>query len=128
MLVNFLEHIVTLNLIQGLFMLYNSLMSENNAVYIMTNYTNTTFYIGVTNNLLRRIYEHKNKPTDGFTSKYNLNKLVYFELSERIEDALNREKQLKNWKRQWKIDLIVKNNPDFKDLSYDIGYIDPESL
>ena len=128
MLVNFLEHIVTLNLIQGLFMLYNSLMSENNAVYIMTNYTNTTFYIGVTNNLLRRIYEHKNKLTDGFTSKYNLNKLVYFELSERIEDALNREKQLKNWKRQWKIDLIVKNNPDFKDLSYDIGYIDPESL
>ena len=108
-------------------MLYNLLMSKNNAVYIMTNYKNTTFYIGVTNNLLRRIYEHKNKLIDGFTSKYNLNKLVYFELTERIEDALNREKQLKNWKRQWKIDLIKKDNPDFKDLSYDIGYSDPES-
>lgn len=91
----------------------------------MTNYNNTTFYIGVTNNLLRRLYEHKNKITKGFTSKYNINKLVYFELTENIEDALNREKQLKNWKRQWKIDLIKKDNPNYRDLSYDIGYTDP---
>ena len=110
-------------------------MKKQNAVYIMTNYLNTTFYIGVTNNLLRRILEHKSLNKNCFTSKYNLNKLVYFELTESIEDAIKREKQLKNWKRQWKIDLIIKNNPEFKDLSKDIGLtdefiktlIDPES-
>ena len=88
----------------------------------MTNYLNSTFYIGVTNNLLRRICEHKTQVNKCFSSKYNLNKLVYFEITERIEDALNREKQLKNWKRQWKIELIQKINPQFKDLSEDIGF------
>ena len=106
-------------------------MKKQNAVYIMTNYLNSTFYIGVTNNLLRRVVEHKQKVNEGFTSKYNLNKLVYFELTSSIEDALNREKQLKNWKRNWKIDLIKKTNPSFKDLSEEIGItkalIDPES-
>lgn len=92
----------------------------------MTNYTNTTFYIGVTNDLLRRVYEHKTKKNSGFTAKYNLNKLVYFELTELIEDALNREKQLKNWHRDWKIDLIKKSNPEFKDLSESIGLIEVE--
>ena len=96
-------------------------MKNQNAVYIMTNYLNTTFYIGVTNNLLRRVYEHKSQNKECFTSKYNLNKLVYFEITESIEIAIKREKQLKNWKRQWKIDLITKNNPNFKDLSNDIG-------
>ena len=96
-------------------------MSKENAVYIMTNYLNTTFYIGVTNNLIRRVIEHKEKVNKGFTSKYNLNKLVYFELSDSIENALNREKQLKNWKREWKIDLIKAVNPSFKDLSSEIG-------
>ena len=101
----------------------------------MTNYLNTTFYIGVTNNLLRRVYEHKSQNKECFSSKYNLNKLVYFEITESIEVAIKREKQLKNWKREWKIDLITKNNPSFKDLSNDIGLtdeliktlIDPES-
>ena len=110
-------------------------MKNQNAVYIMTNYLNTTFYIGVTNNLLRRVYEHKSQNKECFTSKYNLNKLVYFEITESIEVAIKREKQLKNWKREWKIDLITKNNPSFKDLSNDIGLtdeliktlIDPES-
>ncbi|MBO5386037.1 GIY-YIG nuclease family protein [bacterium] len=106
-------------------------MKKQNAVYIMTNYLNSTFYIGVTNNLLRRICEHKAEFNEGFTSKYNLNKLVYFELTSSIEDAINREKQLKNWRRDWKIDLIKKTNPSFKDLSEDIGFtkalIDPES-
>ncbi len=106
-------------------------MKHQNAVYILTNYLNTTLYIGVTNNLLRRIYEHKTKQNEGFSSKYNLNKLVYFETTESIEEALNREKQLKNWKREWKLALIKENNPEFKDLSYDIGLtnelIDPES-
>ena len=110
-------------------------MNNQNAVYIMTNYLNTTFYIGVTNNLLRRVIEHKSQNKECFTSKYNLNKLVYFEITESIEVAIKREKQLKNWKRQWKIDLIAKNNPSFSDLSNDIGLtedliktlIDPES-
>ena len=110
-------------------------MKNQNAVYIMTNYLNTTFYIGVTNNLLRRVIEHKSQNKECFTSKYNLNKLVYFEITESIETAIKREKQLKNWKRQWKIDLITKNNPAFNDLSNDIGLtddliktlIDPES-
>ena len=72
-------------------------------VYILTNYLNTTFYIGVTDNLLRRMIEHKTKLNKGFSSKYNLNKLVYFEQTNDIESALNREKQLKRWHRQWKI-------------------------
>ena len=99
-------------------------MKNLNAVYIMTNYLNTTFYIGVTNNLLRRVCEHKSQNKDCFTSKYNLNKLVYFEVTDSIEIAIKREKQLKNWKRQWKIDLINKNNPGFKDLSNNIGLTD----
>lgn len=86
-------------------------------VYIMTNYTNTTFYIGVTNDLLRRVHEHRDKINEGFTKKYNLNKLVYYEITDSIETAINREKQLKNWRRSWKIDLIRKKNPVFKDLS-----------
>ena len=94
---------------------------NQNAVYIMTNYLNSTFYIGVTNNLYRRVKEHKDKYNKGFTSKYNICKLVYFEMSESIEVAIPREKQLKNWKRQWKIDLIQSVNPSFKDLSPEIG-------
>ena len=87
----------------------------------MTNYLNSTFYIGVTNNLYRRVKEHKDKYNKGFTSKYNICKLVYLEMSESIEVAIPREKQLKNWKRQWKIDLIQSVNPSFKDLSPEIG-------
>ena len=94
---------------------------NQNAVYIMTNYLNSTFYIGVTNNLYRRVKEHKDKYNKGFTSKYNLCKFVYFEISDSIEIAILREKQLKNWKRQWKIDLIQSINPSFKDLSSEIG-------
>ena len=85
-------------------------------VYILTNINNTVFYIGVTSNLPNRIYQHKNKLVDGFTKKYNLKKLVHFEQTEDIDSALRREKQLKNWKRQWKIELINKNNPEWKDL------------
>ena len=98
------------------------------AVYIMTNYTNSTLYIGVTNNLLRRIQEHKTKYNKGFTEKYNIKKLVYYEITDSIESAIIREKQLKNWKRSWKIDLISEQNPEFIDLSESIGLqIDPES-
>ena len=90
------------------------------AVYIMTNYSETTFYIGVTSNLPRRILEHKNKVVEEFTQKYNVNKLVYYEITDSIEVAINREKQLKRWHREWKINLIKEMNPQFRDLSEDL--------
>jgi len=92
-------------------------MEKQYYVYILTNYDETTFYIGVTGNLEKRVWEHKNKFIDGFSAKYNLNKLVYFEVTNSVEAALDREKQLKRWHRQWKINLIKGNNPDFIDLS-----------
>ncbi|MBQ8458743.1 GIY-YIG nuclease family protein [bacterium] len=102
-------------------------MQKQYYVYILTNYNNTTFYIGVTDNLLRRLHEHKNKITKGFSAKYNLNKLIYFECTNFIEDALNREKQLKNWHRDWKLNLVKSTNPDFKDLGPEIGYVEIDS-
>ncbi len=84
-------------------------------MYILTN-NSKTLYVGVTNNFERRIYEHKHKLKDGFTKKYNLTKLVYFEMFNDINDAINREKQLKNWHRQWKINLIESKNKEWKDL------------
>ena len=85
-------------------------------IYIMTNHTNTTLYVGVTNNLVRRIWEHKNGVHQGFTNKYHLTKLVYYEIFESIEAAITREKQLKAGSRQDKIDLIVGFNKDWNDL------------
>lgn len=84
-------------------------------MYILTN-NSKTLYVGVTNNFERRIYEHKHKLKDGFTKKYNLTKLVYFEMFNDINDAIKREKQLKNWHRQWKINLIESKNKEWKDL------------
>lgn len=92
-------------------------MSKSYFVYILTNYNETTFYIGVTENLQKRIWEHKNKVVEGFTEKYNVNKLVYYDSTNSIESAINREKQLKRWHRQWKINLIKENNPKMIDLS-----------
>ena len=94
-------------------------MNKSCAIYIMTNYQETTLYIGVTSDLQRRIWEHKNKVVEGFTKKYNVDKLIYYELTDSIESAINREKQLKRWHRNWKINLIKKMNPEFKDLSLD---------
>ena len=91
-------------------------------VYILSNKKNGTLYIGVTNNLERRIFEHKRKIVPGFTSKYGLDKLIYFEHFQYVNDAIKREKQLKNWKRQWKIDLIENENKDWNDLSFDWVY------
>ncbi|MDH5631191.1 MAG: GIY-YIG nuclease family protein [Gammaproteobacteria bacterium] len=82
----------------------------------MTNQHNTTLYVGVTNDLVRRIYEHKNKLVDGYTKKYNLSKLVYFEQSSDIDSAILREKQLKAGSRKRKIALIESNNLEWKDL------------
>ncbi|RKY76174.1 GIY-YIG nuclease family protein [candidate division KSB1 bacterium] len=89
-------------------------------VYILASKRNGTLYIGVTNNLARRVYEHKENEVSGFTSKYNVHKLVYFEESFDITSAINREKQLKKWKRKWKLELIEKYNPNWKDLYEDI--------
>lgn len=87
-------------------------------VYIMTNHSKT-LYTGVTNDLKRRVYEHKSKLIPGFTSKYNINKLVYFEETPDINSAITREKQIKGWLRRKKIDLIESVNPEWKDLSED---------
>ncbi len=94
-------------------------MKKTCAVYIMTNYSETSLYIGVTSDLPKRVCEHKNKIFKGYTEKYNVDKLVYYEVTDSIEAAINREKQLKRWHRQWKINLIKEFNPDFKDLSLD---------
>ncbi|MBR5402105.1 MAG: GIY-YIG nuclease family protein [Treponema sp.] len=88
-------------------------------VYILSNYTNSTLYIGVTNNLKKRLYEHKTKVYEGFSKKYNVDKLVYFEEVSDIKSAIQREKNLKKWKREWKDALIKKANPEFNDLSMD---------
>ena len=77
---------------------------------------NGTLYIGVTNNLLKRVQQHKNDVTEGFTRKYNVHSLVYYEVFNRIQDAITREKQMKKWKRQWKMELIEKSNPNWEDL------------
>ena len=86
-------------------------------VYILSNFTNTTLYVGVTNDLKRRLFEHKNKMLPGFTEKYNVDKLVYFEKTSDVKSAIQSEKNLKKWKRSWKNELIKKFNPTFKDLS-----------
>ncbi|HPD82349.1 MAG: GIY-YIG nuclease family protein [Alphaproteobacteria bacterium] len=93
---------------------------NNHYVYILASQRNGTLYIGVTKNLQRRVYEHKNNIIKGFTSKYNVHDLVYFEHYEDYWTAANREKNLKNWKRQWKIELIETDNPDWKDLYKDL--------
>ena len=89
-------------------------------VYILFSKKNGTLYIGVTNNLIKRIYEHKNKFVEGFTEKYKIDKLGYFEQYSSIEEAIKREKQLKNWKRDWKIALIEQNNSNWEDLYYSL--------
>lgn len=86
-------------------------------VYIITNRTNRVLYTGVTNNIERRMYEHKNKKIPGFTEKYNLNKLVYYQSFSTINDAIAAEKKIKGWRRSRKIVLIREMNPDWDDLS-----------
>ena len=85
-------------------------------VYILSNKAKGILYIGITNNLTRRIYEHKQKTIEGFSKKYNLDMLVYTEEYSDPNAAITREKQLKNWHRQWKINLIESANPDWNDL------------
>ena len=94
--------------------------SKQYYVYLMANYTNTVIYTGLTGNIIQRVYEHKHQLIKGFTSKYNVNKLVYFELFNDIKMAIAREKQIKAGSRKKKIDLITKNNPEFRDLYEDL--------
>jgi len=97
--------------------LYNIPVSDRHFyVYIMTNWKNTVLYIGVTNDLIRRVYEHKEKLVEGFTKRYNLTKLVYYEVAENAEAAILREKQLKAGPRQKKVELIEKLNKMWLDL------------
>ncbi|WP_422351448.1 GIY-YIG nuclease family protein [Flagellimonas sp.] len=91
---------------------------ENSYVYIMTNKYRTTFYIGVTSNLSKRVVEHQMGNGSKFTKKYNLVELIYYETYSDIEQAIAREKQLKNWRHEWKINLIKKTNPKLKTLDY----------
>lgn len=91
-------------------------MNKQYYIYIMTNKNHTVLYIGVTNNLKRRVYEHKEKLINGFTTKYNINKLVYYEVYEDISNAISREKQIKSGSRQKKINLINNINKEWKDL------------
>ena len=88
-------------------------------VYIMTSKKNGTLYVGLTNNLIRRAYERKNDLIEGFTKKYGVHKLVYYEQTNDIHNAIQREKELKKWNRQWKINLIEKFNPNWNDI-YDV--------
>jgi len=99
-------------------------MKDNSYIYFLTNCYNNVLYIGVTNDIVRRIAEHKAKINKGFTYKYNCDKLVYFEVYNLMTDAIAREKQLKNWKREWKNKLINDFNPEWKDLSDEIGITD----
>jgi putative endonuclease len=86
-------------------------------VYLLTNWNNKVMYVGVTNNLERRLYEHKNKLVKGFTEKYNVHKLVYYEDTPDVQVALAREKEIKKWRREKKDNLVIAVNPAWKDLS-----------
>jgi len=86
------------------------------AVYILASKRNGTLYIGVTSDLAKRIWQHKNDVVDGFTKRYRIHALVWYELHETMESAIGREKALKNWKRVWKLELIETSNPGWQDL------------
>ena len=90
------------------------------AVYILASKRNGTLYIGVTSDLVKRIYEHKHDLVEGFTKKYAVHTLVYFEMHEEMKPAIQREKQLKKWERPWKIELIEATNPNWRDLYLDL--------
>jgi len=95
-------------------------MTRRGYVYFLLNKTNTVIYVGVTNDLKRRVYEHSLKKIPGFTKTYNVTKLVYYEVFNTVPDAITREKQIKGGSRKKKMDLILKSNPSFKDLYEDI--------
>jgi putative endonuclease len=91
-------------------------MNKQPAVYILASKRNGTLYVGVTSDLVKRIWEHKNNVVEGFSKRYNVHRLVWYEIHENMESAINREKQMKEWKRKWKLELIEESNPDWQDL------------
>jgi putative endonuclease len=91
-------------------------MNKQPAVYILANKRNGTLYVGVTSDLVKRIWEHKNNIVEGFTKDYNVHQLVWYELHESMESAIIREKRLEDWKRAWKLELIEGKNPDWLGL------------
>ena len=91
-------------------------MNKEYYVYILASKQNGTLYVGVTSNLIKRVWQHKNDLANGFTKKYQIHNLVYYEQTNLIEEAIKREKRLKDWKRNWKIELIEKSNPQWIDL------------
>jgi len=99
---------------------YNKKMDRNHYVYILASKEGGTLYIGVTNNLKRRVFEHKEKKIEGFTKEHNVNRLVYFEQTTDVQSAIAREKCLKKWNRRWKIELIEQQNKRWKDLYEEI--------
>ncbi|CAN5217278.1 GIY-YIG nuclease family protein [soil metagenome] len=97
-------------------------MERQPAVHIMGSDRNGTLYIGVTSDLIKRVHQHRTKAIDGFTARYNLARLVWFEMCDTMEAAITREKQLKNWRRRWKLELIETENPRWRDLAADFGF------
>ena len=91
-------------------------MNRQPAVYILASKRNGTLYVGVTSDLVKRVWEHRNNVVEGFTSRYGVHRLVYFEMGDDMEQAILREKRIKKWNRVWKIELIDKHNPDWRDL------------
>jgi len=91
-------------------------VNKQPAVHILSSKRNGTLYIGVTSDLVKRIWEHKNDMVEGFTKRYGVHTLVWYEMHETMESAITREKRLKAWKRAWKIELIEEKNPEWKDL------------
>lgn len=98
------------------------MQSKTGAVYIISNKNRTVFYIGVTSDIQLRMYQHKNGVYEGFSKKYQCHDLLYIEMFQSIVDAIRREKQMKKWNREWKLELIKKENPEMKDLSADWFY------
>lgn len=94
-------------------------MSKQPCVYLLASKRNGTLYVGVTSNLIKRVWEHKSHVVDGFTKKYSVDQLVWYEMHETMESAIQREKAIKEWQRTWKLRLIEEFNPGWKDL-YDI--------
>ena len=96
------------------------MINNSYCVYILSSQKNGTLYVGVTNHLARRVWEHKHGLVDGFSKKYEVHHLVYYEIHDNPESAITREKQIKKWKREWKIKMVEENNPEWKDLYEDI--------
>jgi putative endonuclease len=95
-------------------------VTKQPAVYILASKRNGTLYIGVTSDLVKRVWEHKNDMIEGFTKRYGVHQLVWFEMHDNMESAIRREKQLKEWKRKWKLELIESKNSDWQDLYHKI--------